>query len=70
MKRLLYCIDLFSLICNAPFALAQSTNPNLTPDQERVLREELAQIETQIKQQQVILDQKQGEATAYQSDIK
>lgn len=49
---------------------AQSTNPNLTPDQERALREELAQIEQQIKQQQVILDQKQGEATAYQSDIK
>jgi len=69
MKRLLYCLAIVSLICNAPFALAQSTNPNLTPDQERALREELAQIETQIKQQQVILDQKQGEASAYQNDI-
>ena len=69
MKRLLYCLAIFSLICNAPFALAQSTNPNLTPDQEKALRDELAQIETQIKQQQVILDQKQGEASAYQNDI-
>jgi len=69
MKRLLYWLAIFSLICNAPFALAQSTNPNLTPDQERALRDELAQIETQIKQQQVILDQKQGEASAYQNDI-
>lgn len=69
MKCFLRCFLIISLICNAPFALAQSTNPNLTPDQERALREELSQIEKQIQEQQVILNQKQGEATAYQNDI-
>ncbi len=69
MKCLLRCFLIFSLVFNGTFAYAQSTNPNLTPDQEKALRDELSQIEQQIQQQQVILDQKQGEASAYQSDI-
>lgn len=74
MRRILNC--LFKLVVVSFFVIftsssvyAQATNPALTPDQERALRDELAQIEQQIQQQQVILDQKQGEATAYARDI-
>ncbi len=46
-----------------------AVNPALTPDQEKALRNELAQIEQQIKEQQTILKQKQGEASSYTYDI-
>jgi membrane-bound lytic murein transglycosylase B len=51
----------------AQITLAQSTN--LTPDQEAQLRAQLADIESQIKQQQDILDSKATEGQQYQHDI-
>lgn len=50
-------------------AQAQEVNPDLTPEQEEKLRKELERVEAEIKAQQVILGQKQGEGQSISRDI-
>lgn len=49
--------------------ITEAQSSDLTPEQEAKLRAELADIETQIKQQQGILTQKAGEGVSIQRDI-
>src|SRR5437870_501554 len=69
MKCFLRCLLILALVFNIPLATAQATNPNLTPEQERDLRDELAQMEKQIGEQKTTLNQKQGEAVSISRDI-
>lgn len=64
------CLFFFSIIgsvCFIQTALAQSTD--LTPEQEAQLRAQLADIENQIKDQQVILNTKAAEGQEYQQAV-
>lgn len=66
-------VVMFFILCGAifikPFSIeAQSAN-GLTPEQEAVLRAELAEVEKQIKEQQQILNSKQNEGVSIARDI-
>ncbi len=60
---------IFVVTLSRPQTTDAQTNPNLTPEQERILRAELADIEKQIAEQQSILTKKQQEGSSIQRDI-
>ncbi len=52
-----------------PNVLAQTANPDLTPEQRKALEDQLAKIEQEIAAQQQILDQKKQEGSSISRDI-
>ncbi len=65
-------MTMLSLEFAAPFAdsaFAQSTNTNLTPEQEAALRAELASVEAQIAEQQTILDSTKKEGATLEQVV-